>query len=68
MLVRVQPALGPAYLALAGASQILLQRFYWIDDRYVAESCLFLLFGASCLYALSRPLRLLRPLRWTRAK
>jgi hypothetical protein len=68
VLVRVQPALGPAYLALAGASQILLQRFYWIDDRYVAESCLFLLFGVSCLYALSRPLRLGRLAVWSRAK
>jgi hypothetical protein len=57
LLVRVRPDLGAAYLALAGSSQILLHRFYWIDDRYVAESALFLAFGGCCLYMLSRPVR-----------
>jgi hypothetical protein len=60
VLVKLKPDLGPAYLALGGASQILLHRFYFIDDRYVAESLLFLLFGGCCLYALSRPLPSLR--------
>jgi hypothetical protein len=55
VLVKLKPDLGPAYLALGGASQVLLHRFYFIDDRYVAESLLFLLFGGCCLYALSRP-------------
>jgi len=59
-LVRVRPELGPAYLALTGASQILLGRFYFIDDRYVAESWLYCAFGACVLYALSRPFSLAR--------
>jgi hypothetical protein len=54
-LVRVRHELAPAYLALAGASQILLGRFYFIDERYVAESWLFCAFAACVLYALSRP-------------
>ena len=53
-------ALGPAYLALGGASQILLARFYWYDDRYVAQSLLFYAFALSALYALSRPVPLRR--------
>jgi hypothetical protein len=54
-LVRLRGALGPAYLALAGSSQILLARFYWIDDEYAALSYLFYAFGLCMLYALSRP-------------
>ncbi len=57
-LVRPRPALAPAYLALAGASQVLLGRFHWIDDKYTAESYLFFAFGACMLYAYSRPFRL----------
>jgi hypothetical protein len=57
VVVRLNRALGPAYLALAGASQILLARFYWIDDRYVAQSLIFYAFALSTLYALSRPMR-----------
>ncbi len=58
VLVRARPALGPAYLALAGASQVLLGRFYWIDDKYTAQSYLFFAFGLCMLYAYSRPFRL----------
>jgi hypothetical protein len=57
-LVRPRQALGPAYLALAGASQVLLGRFYWIDDKYTAESYLFVAFGVAMLYAYSRPFKL----------
>lgn len=55
VLARARPALGPAYLALAGASQILLLRFYWIDDKYTAQSYLFYAFALSMLWAYSRP-------------
>lgn len=58
VLVRLRPALGPAYLALAAASQVLLQRFYWIDDKYTAQSYLFFAFGLCMLYAYSRPFKL----------
>lgn len=56
VLVRLSPALGPAYLALAGASQVVGNRFYWIDDEYAAQSFLFYTFARCTLYALSRPL------------
>jgi hypothetical protein len=64
VLVLLIPALGPAYLALAAASQILLTRFYWIDDQYAAESWLFYAFALSTLYALSRPFSLARLRAW----
>jgi hypothetical protein len=57
-LARPRPALAPAYLALAGASQVLLGRFYWIDDKYTAESYLFFAFGLCMFYAYSRPFKL----------
>jgi hypothetical protein len=56
VLVALSPALGPAYLALAGASQVLATRFYWYDDRHAALSLLFFAFCVCMLYALSRPL------------
>jgi hypothetical protein len=62
VLAKVRPALGPAFLALAGASQVLLWRFYWIDDKYTAESYLFFAFGLCALYAYSRPFHLFRAL------
>ncbi len=64
-LVLLCPAIAPAYLALAAASQSLLISFYWIDDEYAALSLLFYAFSLSTLYALSRPpsLRRLRA-RW----
>jgi hypothetical protein len=64
VLLLVSPALGPAYLALAGASQVLLTRFYWIDDRYVALSVLFYAFALCTVYALSRPFSLARLRAW----
>jgi hypothetical protein len=56
-LVLLCPALGPAYLALAGASQVLATRFHWFDDQHAALSLLFFAFALSTLYALSRPIR-----------
>ncbi|HTV17535.1 MAG TPA: hypothetical protein VMG12_02660 [Polyangiaceae bacterium] len=56
-LVALCPALAPAYLALAGASQVLAIRFHWFDDQHVALSLLFYAFALSTLYAVSRPLR-----------
>jgi hypothetical protein len=68
VLARARPALGPAYLALAGASQVLLGRFYWIDDKYTAQSYLFFAFGACMLYAYSRPFKLSEVLGRVRAR
>ena len=68
VLARQRPALAPAYLALAGASQVLLGRFYWIDDKYTAESYLFFAFGLCALYAYSRPFSLARLLSYLRLR
>jgi len=67
-LAKVRPEIGPAYVALAGASQVLLWRFYWIDDKYTAESYLFFAFGLCALYAYSRPFRLARFLEYVRLR
>ena len=67
-LVRVRPALGPVYVATSGASQILLLgapvAFYFMDDRYTAESWLFLLLSGLFLFAYSRPFGLERLRQW----
>lgn len=60
VLTLLSPALGPAYLALAGGSQVLSRTFYWIDDKYAAQSLLFLVLSLLMLIALSRPLPLAR--------
>jgi hypothetical protein len=57
-LVTVRPQLGPAILATSGASTILLYSpsgYYWVDDRYTAQSYLFFLLALLALYAYSRP-------------
>jgi hypothetical protein len=68
VLVRLSPALGPAYLALAAASQVLGHCFHWIDDEYAAQSFSFYAFALCTLYALSRPVpRLTGVWRWRAA-
>ncbi len=68
-LTLLSPALAPAYLALAGSSQVLSRTFYWIDDRYAAQSLLFLVLSLLMLVALSRPLPLGRwRERWREAR
>jgi len=67
-LALVVPSIGPAYLALAGASKALLGRFYWIDDRYTAQSYLFFVFGLCLYYAYSRPFSLARLRAWWQGK
>ena len=54
-LVRVRPTFGPAFLAVSGASQILLNRYYFVDDKYTAQSWLFALLCVLILFAYSRP-------------
>lgn len=53
-LIRVRRSLGPPLLMCAAASQILLAKYYWIDDRYAALSYLFFAFACVPLVALSR--------------
>jgi hypothetical protein len=68
VLARPRPEIGPTYVALAGASQVLLWRFYWIDDKYTAESYLFFAFGLCALYAYSRPFSLAKLLAYLRLR
>lgn len=71
-LILVQPSLGPAYLVTSGASQILLMGvpvgFYYVDDRYTAQSYLFLLFSLLTLFGYSRPFSLERLKAWWQGK
>lgn len=66
VLHRVRPEIGPAYVAVAGASQVLLHRFFWIDDKYTAESYLFFAFGICVLFAYSRRFSLAQLLTYLR--
>ena len=59
-LIMAAPSLGPALLMTAGASQIVLRSFYFIDDQYTAESYLFYAMGLLLLWAYSRPFSLER--------
>ena len=47
---------------------MLLWRFYWIDDKYTAESYLFFAFGLCALYAYSRPFSLAKLLAYLRLR
>lgn len=67
-LARSRPGLAPAYLAVAGASQVLLGRFYWIDDRYTAQSYLFFAFGLCVYAAFGNPWKLERLRAWWRRR
>jgi hypothetical protein len=68
MLTRVRPFLAPAFLATSGVSQILLRSYYFIDDKYTAESYLFFVFGLCVLWAYSRPFSVERLKAWWEGK
>jgi hypothetical protein len=42
-------------LAVSAASQILLNKYYFVDDKYTAQSYLFFLFCILMLVTYSRP-------------
>jgi hypothetical protein len=63
-LIRVRPTLGPPYLATAAASFIVLFTYYWVDDKFVAMSYVFLLFSVMMLWAYSRPFSMERLKAW----
>jgi hypothetical protein len=66
-LISIRPQLGPALLATSGASTILLYSpsgFYWVDDRYTAQSYLFFLMAVLALIAYSRPFSMERLKAW----
>ena len=64
VLIRARPPIGPAFLAVSGASQVVLHYYYWVDDKYVAMSWLYLLLCVMLLYVYSRPFSLARLKAW----
>jgi hypothetical protein len=63
-LVKVRRELGAPFLLVSGASQILLLRYYWVDDKYNAQSWLFFLMAVLFLLAYSRPFSIERLKAW----
>ena len=69
-LAKVRRELGPPILVASGASQIIgsaggaHSMFYFIDDKFTAQSYLFFLLGALFLYAYSRPFSMERLKAW----
>jgi cell division protein FtsW (lipid II flippase) len=64
VLIRARPTIGPAFLAVSGASQVVLHYYYWVDDKYVAMSWLYLLLCVMLLYVYSRPFSFARLKAW----
>lgn len=64
VLIEQRKELAPVILAVSGASQILLLNYYWVDDKYTAQSWLFLAFSLLILYSYSRPFSVERLKAW----
>jgi hypothetical protein len=73
-LAKAQKPLGPVVLVGSGASQIIgsaggaHSMFYWIDDKFTAQSYLWFILGALLLYGYSRPFSLERLKAWWAGK
>ena len=67
-LVLLRPQLGPALLVTSGASQLLLDNYYWVDDKYNAQSWLFYALALLVLFAYSRPFSIARLKAWWELK
>ena len=66
-LVIARPQIGPALLVTSGVSQIMLYApygYYWVDDRFTAQSWLFYTMGLLLLFAYSRPFSMERLKAW----
>ncbi len=68
VLARIRPAFGAVLMLVSGASQILLDTYYFVDDKYTAQSWLFFLLGCLTIAAVSRPFSLARLKAWTQGK
>lgn len=64
VLIKMRPTIGPPYLMAAASSYIVLNNFYWVDDKFVAMSWVFLLISLMTLYAYSRPFSFERLRAW----
>jgi hypothetical protein len=66
-LVIARRQIGPPMLITSGVSQILLYApngYYWVDDRYTAQSYLFFTMGIILLFVYSRPFSMERLKAW----
>ncbi|MDX2054036.1 MAG: hypothetical protein SFV15_16670 [Polyangiaceae bacterium] len=68
VLARQRPQLMPVFLAVSGASQILLSEYYWFDDKFNAISWLFLIFSFLLLISYCRPFSAARLKAWLQGK
>jgi hypothetical protein len=68
VLILMRPTIGPAFLLASGASQIVLEFFYWVDDKYVAMSWLYFVLALMFLYVYSRPFSMERLRAWWNAQ
>jgi len=70
-LSAVRPNLAVPFLVTSAVSKIIQyspQGFYWMDDRWVAESWLYLVSSCMLLYGYSRPFSLRRLTNWWRRR
>jgi hypothetical protein len=70
-LVIARRQIGPPLLVTSGVSQILLyapRGYYWVDDRYTAQSWLFFAMGLVILFVYSRPFSMERLRAWWNGK
>jgi hypothetical protein len=66
-LILARRQLGPPLLVASGVSQIILYApngYYWVDDRYNAQSYLFYALGLIVLFVYSRPFSVARLKAW----
>lgn len=69
VLAAVKREFGAVALLASGISQIIgVQLYYWIDDRFAAESWLFMLLSVLMLFTFSRPFTLARLKAWLDGK
>lgn len=66
-LILARRQIGPPLLVASGVSQIILYApngYYWVDDRYNAQSYLFYALGLIVLFVYSRPFSVSRLKAW----
>ena len=68
VLTRVRPAIGAAALIASGGSQIMHHSYHFFDDRFTADSWIFIVLSFVALFAYSRPISFARVKRWFSGK
>ncbi|MGE3668216.1 MAG: hypothetical protein AB7K71_01090 [Polyangiaceae bacterium] len=68
VLSRIRPGVGVMMMIGSGASQLLLDSYYFVDDKYTAQSWLFFVIGILAMFAVSRPPSMARLKAWIAGK